>query len=1124
MLKSLSLVFAACALTVSMVARPAVAAPTPAKAALSRVMIQLKGAPLATDVNLRVRDKATLYRLRTDVTLPAARRYSEALARYQQREIAYLRAHQVDVRVIRSFGVLFNGFSATVPTSQLAKLASLTNVATISPDRMIVPEDAHSLALIHVPQAWSLLGGGQNAGQGLYIADVDTGIDMSNPCFRDNGIAKPSLPQRGDTALTNNKVVVIRAVGSYPGKKYSPVDAVGHGTFTAAIEACDYNTPTPIGQPLSGVAPAAHLMVYNINPAGDDGGGPEDSAIAAFTYALEDGADVVNFSYGSILGAGDESVDPEVQAINIATKAGLTMVVSAGNSGPTAQSVSSPSTAANAISVGASSNDQGISESISVTGPGAVPPALSRISAVVSSSPFTGSVGPAQVVAVGLGRRPGDDPNSTTANDFAGKDLTGKIALIQRGDFTFEKKINNAAKAGAIGAIIYDNRYETSMGISAGSATLPAVIISQADGQALLAWIQAHPDATVIMNPTKEVVAKTADVLADFSSRGYGPNYRIKPDLVAPGQDIYSAVQTDNRAGELYDKSGFLSADGTSFSAPHVTGAVALLLQRHPKWSPAILKAMLAETATAGGVTVPGQTIPSVMEVGSGLLNVEAAFKSTAYVEPSSASAGQANVGYGAQRQTIPLTLTDATGSSGTWSVAIDPLVASPGVAVSAPPSVQLASNGHTDFSLTVAESTTAQPGDYDGYVVLTNGGNSLHIPYFVHVASKAVAAKSVLLVDASTTRFQPSSPYPPIKHLDVSRYYEQAVAALHKPYTYWNEAVQGAPSLQDMKRASAVIYFSGNNLNDYATQNTNSEALAGPLDAIDLGNLHSYLDGGGKVFLSGIGIALSDPAWDAFVAGVELQGLSEYDNNSNDSAGTGGKSPPSPSAVVDNRQFVNKNPYLFGGLRPIDLSTKGDGAKDNMAVSNTAVTTVFQTSPKLVGVSDLSPFNGSDPQYGHGYGKAVLRTANLAGDDGNGGDVAIANSNEPSFKSAVKFKGRSVLFSFGFEGINDNTGYATRIQILSRIFAWFGDHPTVSVSRYTYRAHSSVRLRDTFRAGVGVHAASYIWKVGSRTLKSTTRPAHYTFSRPGTYGLRVQVTDSLGHVAVSGWHKVTVR
>jgi hypothetical protein len=115
------------------------------------------------------------------------------------------------------------------------------------------------------------------------------------------------------------------------------------------------------------------------------------------------------------------------------------------------------------------------------------------------------------------------------------------------------------------------------------------------------------------------------------------------------------------------------------------------------------------------------------------------------------------------------------------------------------------------------------------------------------------------------------------------------------------------------------------------------------------------------------------------------------------------------------------------------------------------------------------------------------------------------------------------VLFTFDFAGINDNTGFATRAQVLKRIFDWFDDTPTATVAAASFSAGRSVQLQARMKAPAGLKAAQYQWQVGSATLKPTTRSTTYTFPHAGKYRVRVQVTDSLGHTAVSAWKTVTV-
>jgi subtilisin family serine protease len=905
---------------------------------------------------------------------------------------------------------------------------------------------------------------------------------------------------------------------------------VGHGTFTSAIEACDANTKTPLGTTVSGIAPAAWLMNYNFDP-GDACGTPdspcstipEDPVIAAVNTAVQEGADVINMSLGGSLSTGDLSLDPYSQEVNLASATGIPVIVSAGNAGPTLQSVSSPSVASSAISVGATTNSRVVTTTeVVVNGPSPVPAGLQNMRGDQGNHPWSKTTGPAQMVYVGLARLPKDDPNDLTANDFTGKDLAGKIAVIDRGITHFATKLLNAQKAGAIAAIVIDNVNELQLvNMDEGGSNLPAAFISKSDGQALLAFLQQHPDATISLQAKLETFSEPPNALADFSSRGFGPDYTIKPDLVAPGQDIYSATEAEVKTGEMFDPSGFTSADGTSFSAPHVTGAATLLLQEHGNWTPAMIKDVLVQTTDrVVSESQSDTTEPPVTEQGSGLLDIQRAIAAKAYVSPASLSFGGVNTALNSAPLTSTLTLHDVGGGSGTWAVTTQALEGAGNAQLTVPSSVQLPANGSVSIPVSIKASSNAPAGNDDGFITLTNGSQTLHLSYFLHAVSQPVTKGSVLLIDASQSRYQSQYPDPPVQHVGVSQYYENALTAIGKKYTYWDEAKLGPPTLDDLKQASAVVVFTGANLNGFAAQNNNYEALLGPLSPLDVTAIRQYMDAGGDVFLSGDALVESDIYWSAYVLGAIFNQLSAYDNSSNNKTTAGGASPPQPSAGKPTFTQGLRNPYIFGTLKPIDISTKGDGAKDNTDVYSLGVNGSGIFADGFVGPTGVSAFN----QCFNGrcsYGQAALQVPNLTV---GGPDVGVVNSDEPSFTHAPKYKGRSVLFTFDFAGINDNTGFATRAQVMKRIFQWFVDKPTVKVVTSSAVAHQKTALRVGLKSTAGGVAAQFTWKVNGSVLKASAKPVSYTFPKPGKYRLRVLVTDKLGHKALSATKTITVK
>jgi len=1089
----------------------------------AKVIVQLKGQPLVANLTFK-RQRAPGFHAEVDARLPAAQTYLHALGAYRSQEIAFLRGTGLDLTVGYQYGAVLNGFSATVPVSQLSKLSSAPNVVAVFPDREYArPMLDHSIPLINAPAAWAMLGGGPSAGKNLYIADVDTGIQISDPCFSGANMPAPKFGLRSDTAAnrkyTNNKVVVARAFGPNSKKKYSAADQVGHGTSTAGIEACDYNTPTPLGTKASGVAPDAYLMNYNVFP-GKTSGASDSALAAALNAATLDGADVINMSLGQ--SSTDWRLDPLDLIVQQLTRAGYVVSVSAGNSDQEAQSVGEPADSPTAMGVGAVTNSQAVLDAhLTVTGPN-VPADLQTFAGDQGSHPWSQTVGPAEVVPVGLGRKPGDDPSDKSADDYAGKDLTGKIALIQRGILTFQTKVDNAAKAGAIGAIIYNNLGGATAltGVTIGTATLPTSFISQTQGQELLQYVQQNPTATVTMNGKYQGEPQTPGLLSDYTSVGPAAHYAIKPDLVAPG-DIFAPTQSKYKSGEEYNPTGWAYNGGTSFSSPHVAGAAALVLQAHPKWTTAQVQANLMNNASLSVFQPTSSgTVPSVMQMGAGLLNVGAAVAAPAMIMPASVSFDEVNSAYGAVTKRTTLTLSNISNGTGTWQASVKMLHSESGVSIAAPSSVALSGSSAT-FALQARVQPGIAPADVDGYVLLTKGTVSLHVPFFIHVMSHKVAPKSVLLVDETASRFTPPLGQPPLKHLAVAKYYENALRGLHQSFTYWDVSKLGTPPVSDMKRASLVIYFTGNNLNDFSGSNSNYEATGGPLGPTDIAALNDYTKAGGNVFISGTGAvfgAAVDPSlFLELPAGTIGDYPSLYDTTTNDKKSKGGVSPPKPSMVPDGRKNQTSNPHMFGGLKAIDISTKfgGDGAKDNLAVNNPAI-------GLLIGVVGMEPADGTLKPLGTAYGEGVLRATGIKGAKKVGTDVAVTNSQEPSFKHpAITHRSRTLVFSFGFEGINNNTGYATRTQVMRRILDWFSDRPTVSVNS----PQSVGGLRDRLRVRYsGAKPIQYTWQVNGQTLAGSRMPTIHQFGTAGRYHVRVMVTDKLGHTAVSPLTWITIQ
>jgi hypothetical protein len=221
-----------------------------------------------------------------------------------------------------------------------------------------------------------------------------------------------------------------------------------------------------------------------------------------------------------------------------------------------------------------------------------------------------------------------------------------------------------------------------------------------------------------------EVATTWAGVPTSFSAGGLTPfGHALKPDVSAPGANIISSTLPEN-AGDRYAISA-----GTSFSAPHVSGAAALLLQRHPTWTPKQVKSALMSTAGPAFADSALTQESSVLVQGAGLVQVGSADNPLIFTDPQSLSFGYLDVNAGAASRTIPVTVSDGGGGDGTWTTEIQPQVASTGASVQAAPAV-LGPGGTVVVQMTAQAVAGSPLGDNFGFVVLRRGADVRRIPY----------------------------------------------------------------------------------------------------------------------------------------------------------------------------------------------------------------------------------------------------------------------------------------------------------------------------------------------------------------------------------------------------------
>ena len=734
----------------------------PAQATRNRYALILEDAPVAAQFS------------RQRMALAQGANYTRTLEQRQQAVRGELARRGMEPA--GSVTALMNAVFVVASPDSVADLKSIPGVKSVVPLRIYRRKLNRATALVNAPAAWSALGGPGNAGAGVKIAILDTGIDQQHPAFQDPSLPMPAGYPRcsgNDCAFTNNKVIVARsyvqqlaagsnalnpAADSRP-DDYSARDRVGHGTAVASTAAGYSNTGLVT---ISGVAPKAYLGSYKIygSPEVNDFT-TEDVIVQALEDAMNDGMDIVSFSSGgpAFTGALDSGAtcglnpgapcDFAAQAFENAVKAGMVIVVAAGNEGadgnnyPTYNSISSPADAPSVIAVGATTNSHVFVGTVDVPGR----PDLHNLSADPGDSVVPPGVIRAPLVEVSI-----FGAGTLGCSAFPAFSLDGKIALIQRGTCTFATKAQNALDAGAVGVILYmadASPLISPSGLS--SVALPAAMISLADGQSLLYYAATVAPALVDINPHGiEVQATNPGVVVGFSSIGPSPDDSLKPDLVAVGGNwnntgsIYMATQKYDPLGDMYSADGYANADGTSFSTPLVSGAAALVKQKHPEFTAGQVKSAMVNTASSVVTHDDSGDSVDVRWLGGGMLAADAAIAASVTADPATISFGAIKAA-----TVLPVirqfTLKNSGSASVSLSLAVTPAGPSGAASVTVnPPSLTLAPGGSAIAVATLSGSTPAA-GSYSGVIAIQGGPNSLSIPY-LFISPSGVAANLIPL------------------------------------------------------------------------------------------------------------------------------------------------------------------------------------------------------------------------------------------------------------------------------------------------------------------------------------------------------------------------------------------
>ncbi|NUP67329.1 MAG: S8 family serine peptidase [Nonomuraea sp.] len=540
-----------------------------------------------------------------------ARKYSGHIEKVENAFLGELAAKVPGAVVGQRIRTVYGGIALRIPGNKAAEVLKLPGAVAVQEDRPQRLLTDSSPEFIGAGTVYGKLGGSDSSGKGVIVGVLDSGAWPEHPSFA----ARPGLPDPGptkdggarvcdfgDNPLTpasdpfacNNKLI-----GGQPfletynevfgGEVYpdSARDSNGHGTHTATTSAggpvADAN-PLGISRgPIHGIAPAAQVSVYKV--CGAEGCFPSDSA-QAVARAILDGVRVINFS---ISGGSDPYSDPVELAFLDAYAAGVLVSASAGNSGPDANTTDHR--APWVTTVAASTQSRTFQSTITLAGGGAT--------ATIKGASITAGV--ASPLPVVLASAP---PYSRPLCDAPAPPglFTGKIVACERGPNRVLKSFN-VMQGGAAGMILYNG---FPFDVFTDAHWIPSVHIDKPETDTLLGFLSAHPGATASFTQGTKATWQ-GDVMTHFSSRGPGGDF-LKPDVTAPGLHILAGM-TPTPESPLEGPSGNLYQviAGTSMSAPHVTGAAALLFALHPDWTPGQVKSAL-ETTAKTAVTKPDRT------------------------------------------------------------------------------------------------------------------------------------------------------------------------------------------------------------------------------------------------------------------------------------------------------------------------------------------------------------------------------------------------------------------------------------------------------------------------------------------------------------------------------------
>lgn len=467
-------------------------------------------------------------------------------------------------------------------------------------------------------------------GKGQIVSVIDSGFDPSHEAFQK--VSYDTLKIKGREA-GEKLIKELNLDGGYFSDKFPfgynymeknlelVEESVGsHGMHVAGIIGAN-------GDKLKGVTPEVQLLAMRVFSDRID---PGSTSASVYNKAIDDsvklGADSINMSLGATSVSERYVEQTTINALERAEKAGIVVAIAIGNdsflgsrelvrppaSVPDIGLTGSPGIAELSLAVASVNNAKIKQKRITGTDNG------EKYYFVFTSNDIAQPEGEQNFVHVGLGKEA----------DFEGKDVSGKVALIQRGEITFSQKAKNAQAKGAIGAIIYNNLPSAPLvNMDLEDVSIPAFFISKEDGEILV----SKPNMRLTFSNEEVYMDNPAGYqISDFSSWGLSAEGNMKPDITAPGGDIYSTLN-ENSYGMM---------SGTSMASPHAAAGIAIVKQYVEKTFPEIqgkekykLIKNLLMSSSVPLTDKQTKAYVSPRSQGAGLMNLARAVRSSVIVE-----------------------------------------------------------------------------------------------------------------------------------------------------------------------------------------------------------------------------------------------------------------------------------------------------------------------------------------------------------------------------------------------------------------------------------------------------------------------------------------------------------